>query len=333
MFGFRRGSREAMHRFCRENLSAFLDGELAAREREVVEQHLQQCQECRWNLQTLEHTVSLLHKLPPVKAPRSFRIPHSVPAPAVPFWMRPWTEGALRVATAATTVLLVVALAGNALALPAATSQRAAYAINQEAVPAAKAADGTGIQALAATAPSAGQESEAARENWLPSTRGTQPGPVTVLTPPFAPWDSGVEQTPNATPLSPEEATRAAAAPRGLGGGGTEPTTPTPGPGPTELPKGAASVGTPGATEAPQLALASPPTVEEGAREDSVAQPEAAQDLQPAQAVPQQSPLWQQVRQRMTGYPWREVAIAAGGLLAVLLVATLWLRMVRARWS
>ncbi|MDI7274859.1 MAG: zf-HC2 domain-containing protein, partial [Anaerolineae bacterium] len=118
MLGFLRGVKDKGHRYCQQNLSALLDGQISPRDEERLRRHLEQCEECQWDLRTLERTVALVRALPRVKAPRSFQIAPTVPAPSLPFWMRPWAYGALRAATGVAAALLVVALAGYALAPP-----------------------------------------------------------------------------------------------------------------------------------------------------------------------------------------------------------------------
>jgi hypothetical protein len=64
------GNRE--HRYVDRRLSAYVDGELAHRQRARVESHLARCQECRASLRSLRWTKELLHHAPAVRVPRSF---------------------------------------------------------------------------------------------------------------------------------------------------------------------------------------------------------------------------------------------------------------------
>lgn len=51
------------HRWARERMSEFLDGELAAARITRMEQHLGECEECRRLLAGLHQTVAALHRL------------------------------------------------------------------------------------------------------------------------------------------------------------------------------------------------------------------------------------------------------------------------------
>ncbi|MBI2862362.1 MAG: zf-HC2 domain-containing protein [Chloroflexi bacterium] len=57
-----------------ESLSTYLDGQLAHAERERVERHVAHCTQCQGNLESLRSTVTLLHRMPLVKAPRTFAL-------------------------------------------------------------------------------------------------------------------------------------------------------------------------------------------------------------------------------------------------------------------
>ncbi len=118
MFGFLWRQQSARHPR-QEELSALIDGQLSPRGEGRVQRHLQQCPGCRRELATLRQTVHLLRSLPPLRAPRSFAIPLSAPAPALPAWARPGAYNGLRAATLAAAAFLVLALAGYRLALPA----------------------------------------------------------------------------------------------------------------------------------------------------------------------------------------------------------------------
>lgn len=119
LFDRKEGTTE--HRWVEENLSAYLDGELTARDREAVERHLSTCRDCQWNLKTLGQTVRWTKELPVVPLPRVFTVPAAAqPARAR---RRSWSYGLLQGATALVALLLVFALAGDFLlsgALPAA---------------------------------------------------------------------------------------------------------------------------------------------------------------------------------------------------------------------
>ncbi|HUS70500.1 MAG TPA: zf-HC2 domain-containing protein [Anaerolineae bacterium] len=101
------------HQWVGESLSAYIDGELAGRERARVEQHLKECQTCAENLRTLRQTVALLKELPVIPAPRSFAVrptvvrPRPAPAPSA------WGYGLLKGATAIAALLLVLLIGGD----------------------------------------------------------------------------------------------------------------------------------------------------------------------------------------------------------------------------
>jgi hypothetical protein len=123
MFGPRRKSE---CKLTQEMLSLYIDDRLTAVERDLVKYHTETCKDCRLELESLEATVQLLHRMPVALAPRSFtlaqaqgrqaRIPIVTP---IADWMHgmaavviPNTKW-LRMATAAAVILLVVMLAGD----------------------------------------------------------------------------------------------------------------------------------------------------------------------------------------------------------------------------
>ena len=69
MFDFLRRWTQTEHEACQDNLSAFLDGQLSARQRSRVEKHLQECAACREELESLRQTVSLLRSAPVLRPP------------------------------------------------------------------------------------------------------------------------------------------------------------------------------------------------------------------------------------------------------------------------
>ena len=102
-------------------LSPYIDGQIGSSERDMVESHLEECQVCRRELDSLRATVNLLHRVAVVSPPRSFalaeveakRRPATLTKEA-PQWRRVPALGALRVATVVATLLLVFVLAGDA---------------------------------------------------------------------------------------------------------------------------------------------------------------------------------------------------------------------------
>jgi len=99
------------HQYIEEQLSAYLDGELSAQERQAVQRHLAACETCRWNLETLKQTVQWTRDLPSVPIPRVFTIP--APAQPVRARQRSWSVPLLQGATALVALLLVFAFVGD----------------------------------------------------------------------------------------------------------------------------------------------------------------------------------------------------------------------------
>lgn len=101
------------HQWVEESLSAYIDGELTARERARVEKHLEECRACTENLATLRQTVTLVRELPLVRAPRSFAVRPAV-VRAKPSLAPPsWGYGLLKGATALAALLLVLLIGGD----------------------------------------------------------------------------------------------------------------------------------------------------------------------------------------------------------------------------
>lgn len=159
------------HRVSWDGLSAYLDGELEPRETERVERHLAICSDCRCELSKLRQTQLILRGVPVQPLPCSFVLPRSVAVDRRR--ANPWNTGFvfLRGAAVALSLLLALALSGNALLstgalklaavpmtelasapAPAAAEPELLAAPPQEA-PAAAAPPAQAPAALAATAP------------------------------------------------------------------------------------------------------------------------------------------------------------------------------------
>ncbi len=138
MFDFLRRRTQTEHEACQDNLSAFLDGQLSAREHSRVERHLQGCKACREDLESLRQTVSLLRSVPMLQPPRSFFIPAGEVAKQRQVRRRRLSYVYLQAATAVATVLLVLMVSGDAIlrflpAQPAAQMSRVgAVTVSQE---------------------------------------------------------------------------------------------------------------------------------------------------------------------------------------------------------
>ncbi len=98
------------HRRLRDQLSAYIDGELDASAAERLERHLAECGRCRQEMEQLRATVAALQELPAVEPPRSFTLsPERVaPRPPTPV-ASPLAFGA-RIAAAGVAAALAVVL-------------------------------------------------------------------------------------------------------------------------------------------------------------------------------------------------------------------------------
>jgi hypothetical protein len=133
MSWFQKKDGKTEHCYVEERLSAYLDGELSAKERSLVERHLTTCEECRWSLDTLRQTVQWTRELPTVSLPRVFTIP--VAAKPAPARRLPWFVPVLQGATALVAVLLVFVVAVDYV-LPGAGVSVSEPSVWQEAAPA-----------------------------------------------------------------------------------------------------------------------------------------------------------------------------------------------------
>ena len=90
-------------------LSSYIDGHLATSECEAVESHLDGCEACGRELESLRQTVDMLHRVPMVPPPRSFALKRVEPA------RLPRAFVALRTATVCCSLLLAVLFLGDVL--------------------------------------------------------------------------------------------------------------------------------------------------------------------------------------------------------------------------
>jgi len=60
-------------------LSPFIDHQLTSSEQGLVEAHLERCEACQRELESLRAVVNLVHRVPLVSPPRSFTIAEAVP--------------------------------------------------------------------------------------------------------------------------------------------------------------------------------------------------------------------------------------------------------------
>ncbi len=98
----------------RENLSSYIDERLDTLEREAIRYHLEVCDDCRQELESLKLVVGLLHRLPAAPLPRSFTLVESTKAQRKPLLHRPafaWLRP-----VAVTVAILFLALLASDLA-------------------------------------------------------------------------------------------------------------------------------------------------------------------------------------------------------------------------
>ena len=154
-----------------ESLSAYLDEQVSAAERERIEAHLRGCDACRTHLESLRHSVALVRGADPVPAPAGFqaavrsKVAASAPgrtAPRVPRLHLSWkTAGAMAA------VLLIGIFSVNLL-----REIRPQYRLGQDA-----ASRGAGPQGITLPGPA-----PASPERSL-TTKGAAPGATDVASP------------------------------------------------------------------------------------------------------------------------------------------------------
>lgn len=125
MLDFVRRRTKSEHERVTAMLSAYIDGELRAKEQRQVEAHLAHCEACAEELRVLQYTKALLAEAPMPRIPRSFvvrRADLEAPADAAPrraFGLGPrLSYGYLKGATALVTVAFALVVAGDLIAQP-----------------------------------------------------------------------------------------------------------------------------------------------------------------------------------------------------------------------
>lgn len=109
MFGRRRKSH--CHRM-QEMISPYLDDRVTSVERDAVKYHIEICEDCEWELRSMETTVQLLSRMPVVSAPRSFTLAEAPPRlDWGPFTLSSMNR--LRMATVAAAISLAILLVGD----------------------------------------------------------------------------------------------------------------------------------------------------------------------------------------------------------------------------
>jgi hypothetical protein len=108
-----RGKGGPLCRKVRGMLSEYIDNRLDSEDKSFIERHLETCEACSKELESLRMTVQLLHRVPEVSVPRSFTV--TVPQPRRESAFGPSSLRWLRPATAIVAVALVVLLMGDFL--------------------------------------------------------------------------------------------------------------------------------------------------------------------------------------------------------------------------
>jgi hypothetical protein len=235
------------NRHPREELSAFLDGELIPLRIEAMRAHLASCQSCRTEVEALRELKAGLATMPEMAAPRSFALTPQMIArplrererPAVPVRARAMSNG-MRLAGAGMTLALVLVLV----------------------------LDFTGSATKSGSAPSAAnvQQFAAAQNSDSLSSAGGNPAAPTPA-PTHNDLSNGPASFPTGTPLSGGASSE----------GGTisaNPASPVPTPDVTALPGGPSSGGGPGAANPATPGIA--PTPVGGAPSPAIVQPDGS---------------------------------------------------------
>jgi len=106
-------ARKADHNRAEDLISAYLDQQVTAEEKQFFELHIAACADCRAQLETTRSMVVALKAMPAVKAPRSFVLPREMakqPKRSIFAWYP-----TLRLATALAAIAFVVLFAGDML--------------------------------------------------------------------------------------------------------------------------------------------------------------------------------------------------------------------------
>ncbi len=148
-------ARQNDHTRAEELISAYLDKQVSAEEKDFFERHIASCAPCRAQLEATRSMVAALRAMPALKAPRSFVLPREMARP--PRRSFPSLYPALRLATVVAAMAFVVLFAGDLLI------SRSRGASAPQSVPAAAPAP-VAIQAPAAAPPAAPTQEPAAAE-------------------------------------------------------------------------------------------------------------------------------------------------------------------------
>lgn len=102
------------HHIDPELLSAYLDEEVSADERQLIETHLPTCAACQQELATLRFTMALVQALPPRSIPRTFYVTEEMVAPqpkSQPAGWWGWLRGLAPFGAAIAALLMILVVA------------------------------------------------------------------------------------------------------------------------------------------------------------------------------------------------------------------------------
>lgn len=173
-------ARQSDHQRTEELISAYLDQQVTAEEKQFFERHVAACADCRAQLAATRSMVAALRAMPVVKAPRSFVLPREMarsPRRSIFAWYP-----ALRLATVLAALAFVVLFAGDLL-----ISRSGGNAL-QMSIPAAAPAPRAEKPAAAMPAPA--------------PTFAAQPGAPAPVANSAVATETGVAAAPPAAPLA-----------------------------------------------------------------------------------------------------------------------------------
>lgn len=306
-----------------------MDGEASNSEVIEVEEHLSGCDECRIELDSLRATVGLLRGLPQFDVPRSFVLTE---APAM-IRQRPPIVWTARLATSAAALLLFALLMGDAFGILSQTGMLQIASTTMQVAPATATSGAPGQPDMP------GLPGQAT----LPTPSAAKPASAATAVPQIASSAVEAPPMPNPTPQPPVQAAAAPVAPQAasapavaaMASGERLAETPAP-----EIMADAAPVAADDSSAltstaaAPEAAVTPQPLEAKVAEETVLVTPEAAivvavtpeAEIQEQKALVQATSFDLAEEQESGGVvlPLRQLEIAMGALLAVLILATLW---------
>lgn len=187
------------HRAFRENLSAYLDDQLSARERRRLEDHLATCAACLGELEELRAVVEAVKSLPAAPVPRSFTIePAALPRPAA----APRASLAFGVLSAAALVVFAALLGSDLLTRPGGEPTREEEAVSEAMAPAALEAR-EGAEPYEGGAPATAETFAPGAAAPAPTMAAPGEAPATPAPAPGEPEEEEAEATPLAAERAP----------------------------------------------------------------------------------------------------------------------------------